>query len=58
MLHKEQEQQRQFDYLKRQPTFALKNMIKALSMMGFLNSEEENQRLEAAKIELKSRRKK
>jgi hypothetical protein len=27
-------------------------------MMGFLNSEEENQRLEAAKIELKSRRKK
>jgi hypothetical protein len=46
-----------FDYLKRQPTFALKNMIKALSMMGFLNSEEENQRLEAAKIELKSRRK-
>jgi hypothetical protein len=46
-----------FDYLKRTPTFALKNMIKALSMMGFLNSEEENQRLEAAKIELKSRRK-
>ena len=46
-----------FDYLKRQPTYALKNMIKALSMMSLLNSEEENQRLEAAKIELKNRSK-
>ena len=36
-----------------QPTFALKNMVVALSTMQFLNTPEENLRLEAAKIVLK-----
>ena len=35
-----------------QPVWALKNMIKALSMMAVLNSDEENKRLQAAKIVL------
>ena len=38
-------------------TWVLKNMIKALSMMGWLNTPEETQRLEDAKNELKARRK-
>jgi hypothetical protein len=36
-----------------QPTFALKNMVVALSTMQFLNTPAENLRLEAAKIVLK-----
>ena len=41
--------------LSRQPTWALKNMIKALSMMPALNTEEENKRLKNARRELKTR---
>jgi hypothetical protein len=41
--------------LSRQPTWALKNMIKALSMMSALNTEEENKRLKDARRELKKR---
>lgn len=37
-----------------QPTWALKNMIKALSMMSALNTPEENERLKAAKIAIKN----
>tara|TARA_R110000822_G_scaffold12014_2_gene43396 strand:+ start:335 stop:472 length:138 start_codon:yes stop_codon:yes gene_type:complete len=36
-------------------TYALKNMVKALSMLELLNTEEEAQRLEDAKKELKKR---
>ena len=39
-----------------QPTYALKNMVKALSIMELLNTPEENQRLADAKAELKRRR--
>ena len=38
-----------------QPTDGLRNMIKALSMMELLNTEEENQRLALAKFEVKRR---
>ena len=37
-----------------QPKWAIKNMIKALSMMKSLNTLEENRRLEAGKICLKT----
>jgi hypothetical protein len=37
-------------------TWDLKNMIKALSMMKLLNTDEENKRLEKAKQELKNRK--
>ena len=40
-----------------QPTFALKNMVVALSTMQFLNTPAENLRLEAAKIVLKGDKK-
>ena len=33
-----------------QPTWALKNMVKALKMFSWLNTPEENQRLIAAQI--------
>lgn len=36
-----------------QPTYALRNMVVALSTMQFLNTPAENLRLEAAKIVLK-----
>jgi len=36
-----------------QPTFAIRNMVKALSMMPFLNTEQDEIRLKAAKICLK-----
>jgi hypothetical protein len=36
-----------------QPTWALKNMVKALNMMTWLNTPEDKRRLEAAKIVLK-----
>ena len=39
-------------------TWELENMKKALQMLGALNTDEENQRLEAVKIILKDRRKK
>jgi hypothetical protein len=39
-----------------QPTYALKNMVKALQMMTLLNSAEDVTRLEAARIVLKDRR--
>ena len=39
-----------------QPTYGLRNMIKALSIMELLNTEEENQRLALAKAEVKRRR--
>lgn len=39
-----------------QPTWALKNMIKALNLFPRLNTSEDWKRLEAAKIVLKSRK--
>ena len=39
-----------------QPTWALKNMVKALNMMTWKNTPEDWQRLEAAKIVLKDRK--
>ena len=36
-----------------QPRYAVRNMVKALSMMPRLNTVEENERLEAAKIVLR-----
>lgn len=44
--------------IKSQPTYALKNMIKALSSLELLNTDEENKRLLLAKEELKQRRNK
>lgn len=38
-----------------QPTWAIKNMIKALQMFTMLNTAEDWQRLEAAKIILRER---
>lgn len=39
-----------------QPTWALRNMVKALEMMTWRNTAEDWQRLEAARIILKSNR--
>jgi len=39
-----------------QPTWALKNMVKALNMLPLLNTAEDEQRLIAAKIVLKDRK--
>ena len=46
------------EILKKQPTYALKNMIKALSLpiSSFLNTDEDNERLENAKKVIKERR--
>ena len=44
-------------YLKGQPTWALRNMVKALSMHSWLNTDEQNERLVKAKLLLKQRRK-
>lgn len=41
-----------------QPTFALRNMVKALNMLPYLNTADDLERLEAAKLVLKSRRSK
>ncbi len=41
-----------------QPTWALKNMVKALKMLPALNTVEDEIRLEAAKVVLKERNKK
>ena len=38
-----------------QPSWTLKNMVKALNMLPWLNTDEDKQRLEAAKVVLKSR---
>ena len=45
----------QAGWVRNQPTYGLRNMIKALSMMQLLNTEEENQRLALAKLEIKRR---
>ncbi len=37
-----------------QPKWAIRNMVKALSMLPWLNSDEDNRRLEAAKICLRT----
>lgn len=39
-----------------QPTWALKNMVRALSLHSWLNDAEDNQRLAAAKVILKARK--
>ena len=39
-----------------QPTYALKNMVKALQMLPYLNTAEEWKRLEAAQIVLKGKK--
>jgi len=41
--------------MKQYATWELKNIIKALSIMSVLNTDEENKRLEAAKQEIKNR---
>ena len=46
-----------FLFINQQPTWALKNIIKALSSMSLLNTDQENKRLELAKQELKRRNK-
>jgi len=47
------------EILRRQPTYSLKAMIKALSLpiSSFLNTNEDNKRLEDAKIVIKERKK-
>lgn len=40
-----------------QATWALQNMVKALKILPRLNTPEDNERLEAAQVVLKSRRK-
>lgn len=39
-----------------QPTWALKNMVKALNMLPLMNTEEDEKRLAAAKLIIKERR--
>jgi hypothetical protein len=41
----------------RQPTWSLANMVKALQMHPWLNTEEEEKRLYAARLVLRNRRK-
>ena len=45
----------QIGWVRNQPTYGLKAMIKALTIMELLNTEEENQRLALAKAEIKRR---
>ena len=45
----------QAGYVRNMETYGLRNMIKALSIMEILNTEEENQRLALAKAEIKRR---
>ncbi len=40
-----------------QPTWAIRNMVKALNMLPFLNTPDDLERLEAAKVILKERSK-
>ena len=44
--------------LSKQPTYALVNMIRALSLHSWRNTEEEQARLKAAKFEMKQRKSK
>ena len=44
----------QAGYVRNMETYGLRNMIKALSIMELLNTEEENQRLALAKHEILS----
>ena len=46
----------QAGFVRNMETYGLRNMIKALSIMELLNTEEENQRLALAKAEIKRRR--
>ena len=46
----------QAGWVRNQPTYGLRNMIKALSIMEILNTDKENQRLALAKAEIKRRR--
>ena len=46
----------QAGFVRNMETYGLLNMIKALSIMELLNTEEENQRLALAKAEIKRRR--
>ena len=48
------------EILRKQPTYALKNMVKALSLpiSSFLNTDEDNERLENAKKVIKERKNK
>ena len=39
-----------------QPTYALRNMVKALNMLTWLNTPEDERRLEAAEFLIKERR--
>jgi len=41
----------------RQPTWALRNMVKALSLHPWLNTETDKQRLKAARIVIRNTRK-
>jgi len=43
----------QAGYVRNMETYGLRNMIRALSIMELLNTEEENQRLALAKAEIK-----
>jgi hypothetical protein len=45
----------QAGWVRNMETYGLRNMIKALSIMELLNTEEENQRLALAKAEIKRR---
>ena len=45
----------QAGFVRNMETYGLRNMIKALSIMELLNTEEENQRLALAKHEIKRR---
>ena len=42
--------------MKNKTIWELKNMVKALSMLELLNTQEENKRLQEAKKELKNRK--
>ena len=46
----------QAGWVRNAPTYGLRNMIRALSIMELLNTEEVNQRLALAKHEIKRRR--
>ena len=45
----------QAGWVAKQPTYGLRNMIRALSIMELMNTDEENQRLALAKAEITRR---
>ena len=57
-MHSLCEDNMNIETLRKKPTWSLKNMIKALSLpiSSFLNTKEDNERLENAKKVLKERR--